>query len=174
MVAVRQRDEGRWVVERLDNRAIKRRALGAAANIFLAAAERNARRATSTLQEAKRRANPRTILGFAVQPRSLSRLEPSSASCCRVEAMRTTLRKRDDVRGQAGRITLKRAISDSGLSRQCKLDHAHVASERPPGVGECGRHVLLERKVTDPGNPTGDADGAERPHRLAVGQAHAA
>jgi len=63
---------------------------------------------------------------------------------------------------------------DLGLKPSCqrKLNHAHVASERPPRVGECRRHVLFEDKVADPGNPVSDADGAERPQRLPIAKAH--
>lgn len=62
VVALRHRDDGYWVVESLDNRRIKRRRLGAAANIFLAAAERNARRARP--RDPTRHANPWAILRF--------------------------------------------------------------------------------------------------------------
>jgi hypothetical protein len=48
VVALRQRDNGHWVVESLDKGRIKRRRLGAAAKIFLAAAERNARSAPAS------------------------------------------------------------------------------------------------------------------------------
>jgi hypothetical protein len=45
VVALRQRENGHWVVESLDKPRVKRRQLGAAAKIFLAAADRNARTA---------------------------------------------------------------------------------------------------------------------------------
>lgn len=62
VVALRQRDNGHWVVESLDKGTTKRRRLGAAANIFLEAAERNARR--PALARPKRRSNAWAIVRF--------------------------------------------------------------------------------------------------------------
>ena len=65
VVALRQRDNGHWFVESLDKKHIKRRRLGAAAKIFLAAAQRNARSApTSRPRRSSRRSNSWAILRF--------------------------------------------------------------------------------------------------------------
>jgi hypothetical protein len=64
VVALRARDDGHWAVESLDKRLIKRRRLGAAAGIFLAAAERNARRVPGKPRGPARRAYSWTILRF--------------------------------------------------------------------------------------------------------------
>ena len=62
VVALRQRNNGHWVVESLDKGTTRRRRLGAAAKLFLTAAERNARRPA----QAKRtqRSNAWAILSF--------------------------------------------------------------------------------------------------------------
>ena len=64
VVALRQSDSGHWAVESLDHRRIKRRRLGAAAKLFLIAAERNARLAPATRGRAAKRARVWSILQF--------------------------------------------------------------------------------------------------------------
>lgn len=65
VVSLRQHDDGRWLVESLDKGRTKRRRLGPAAKLFLAAAERNARpvRARPT-RRSRRRSNAWAVLGF--------------------------------------------------------------------------------------------------------------
>jgi hypothetical protein len=64
VVALRQGENGHWTVESLDKRRLKRRRLGTAAKIFLAAAERNARSAAATPRRPARQANAWAILRF--------------------------------------------------------------------------------------------------------------
>jgi hypothetical protein len=68
VVALRQRENGHWVVESLDKPRVKRRQLGAAAKIFLTAADRNARSSRTARVKSRGpsrgRSKWRSILGF--------------------------------------------------------------------------------------------------------------